>query len=187
MTEEILKAYEVLEKGGIILYPTDTIWGIGCDATKVKPVERIFKIKKRDPSRSMIILLDQFEKLYRYVEKVPAIALDLINSIDTPLTIVYPGGKNLAKNLLAEDGSIGIRIVKNEFCQRLISLLNAPLVSSSANLSGQASPLMFCKISPEIIKSVDYAVDFDRDTINQVRPSTVIKFTDDENYHIIRT
>lgn len=187
MTKEILQACEVLEKGGVILYPTDTIWGIGCDATKVKSVERIFKMKKRDPSRSMIILLDQFEKLYRYVEKVPDIALDLINSIDTPLTIVYPGGKNIAKNLLAADGSIGIRIVRNEFCQRLISLLNAPLVSSSANLSGQKTPLMFCKISPEIIKSVDYVVDYQRDAINQVKPSTVIKFTDDINYQIIRT
>jgi len=187
LTEEILKAHEVLKKGGIILYPTDTVWGIGCDATKSKAVERIFQIKKRSENKSMIVLLDQFEKLYQYVDDVPEIALDLNQSISTPLTIVYPKAKNVAKNIISEDGSIAIRIVKDEFCQKLISLLNKPLVSTSANISGEPTPLIFNKISPDIIKQVDHVVNLNKARINQIKASTVIKFNEKGEYEIVRS
>ncbi|MEI6123410.1 MAG: L-threonylcarbamoyladenylate synthase [Bacteroidota bacterium] len=187
LTEEVLKAYEVLKKGGVILYPTDTVWGIGCDATKPKAVERIFQIKQRPENKSMIVLLDQFEKLYQYVAHVPDIALDLHNSISTPLTIVYPQAKNIAKNIISDDGSIAIRIVKDEFCQKLIGLLGKPLVSTSANLSGTQTPLIFYKIAPEIVSQVDYVVNYHQGRIMQVKSSTIIKFNEKGEYEIIRS
>ena len=186
MKDEILKAFEILQKGGVLLYPTDTVWGIGCDATKAKAVERIFKIKKRPEKRSFILLLDQYEKLYQYVDDVPEIAFDLMNSITTPLTIVYPHAKNIDKKLISDDGSIAIRVVKDEFCRKLISLLNKPLVSTSANVSGQPTPLIFSKIAPEILKSVDYVVNYAQTRIDQVKPSTIIKFNARGEYEIIR-
>ncbi len=186
MKDEILRAFEVLKNGGVILYPTDTVWGLGCDATKVKAVERILKIKKRPEKKSLIILLDQYEKLYQYVEDVPEIAFDLMNSITTPITIVYPRAKNIAKNLIPEDGSIAIRVIRDEFCRKLISLMNKPLVSTSANISGESTPLIFSKISPEIIKNVDYVVNYAQTRIDQVKPSTIIKFNQKGEYEIIR-
>jgi L-threonylcarbamoyladenylate synthase len=186
MKDEILRAFEVLKNGGIILYPTDTVWGLGCDATKSKSVEKIFKIKKRPEKKSLIILLDQNEKLYQYVENVPEIAFDMMESINTPLTIVYPQAKNMAKNLISEDGSIAIRVVKDEFCRKLISLLNKPLVSTSANITGQPAPLIFHKIAPEIVKSVDYVVNYAQTRLDQVKPSTIIKFNKKGEYEIIR-
>lgn len=185
--QEILKTNEVLKNGGIILYPTDTIWGLGCDATRYKSVERIYKLKKRPENKGFIVLLDQFEKLYDYVDQVPEIAADLISSFDRPLTVIYPGAKNLAKNLLHPDGSVAIRIVKNEFCKNLISLFGKPLVSTSANISGQAAPLIFYKIDQHIIDNVDYVVDLYRDNIDQVKASTIIKFDQNGEYTIIRT
>jgi L-threonylcarbamoyladenylate synthase len=186
MKDEILRAFEVLKKGGVILYPTDTVWGLGCDATKSKSVEKIFKIKKRPEKKSLIILLDQNEKLYQYVEDVPDIAFDMMESITTPLTIVYPHAKNIARNLISEDGSIAIRVVKDEFCRKLISLLNKPLVSTSANITGQPPPLIYNKIAPEIIKSVDYVVNYAQTRLDQVKPSTIIKFNKKGEYEIIR-
>ncbi len=184
--QEILKANEVLKKGGVILYPTDTIWGLGCDATRIKSVERIFKIKKRPENKGFIVLLDQFEKLYEYVDQVPEVAADLLSSFDRPLTVIYPGAKNLAKNLLHPDGSVAIRIVKNEFCKNLVSLFGKPLVSTSANISGQPAPLIFYKIDDEVKQAVDYVVDLYRDRIDQVKPSTIIKFDKNGEYQIIR-
>jgi L-threonylcarbamoyladenylate synthase len=186
MKDEILKAFEVLKKGGVILYPTDTVWGLGCDATKSKAVDKIFRIKKRPEKKSLILLLDQYEKLYQYVDDVPEIAFDLMNSIKTPLTIVYPHAKNIAKNLITEEGSLAIRVVKDEFCRKLISLLNKPLVSTSANISGQPTPLIFNKISPEILKNVDYVVNYAQTRIDQVKPSTIIKFNEKGEYEIVR-
>jgi L-threonylcarbamoyladenylate synthase len=183
---EILRANEVLKKGGVILYPTDTVWGLGCDATKTKPVEKIFKIKKRPESKGFIILLDDFDKLTDYVESVPGITADLIASIDRPLTIIYPNAKNVAKNLMHPDGSIAIRIVRDEFCKTMVSLFGKPVVSTSANLSGKPAPLIFNKINPDIIKKVDYVVDLYQNRIDQVRPSTIIKFEKSGNYRIIR-
>jgi L-threonylcarbamoyladenylate synthase len=141
MEKDIEKCYKVLRKGGIILYPTDTIWGIGCDATNHKAVQRIYDIKRRKETKSMIILLNDILKLEFYVEKVPAIAFDLINKYDNPLTIIFPNAKNIAKNVIADDGSIAIRIVKDEFCKWLLNLFNKPIVSTSANISGEETPL----------------------------------------------
>ena len=187
MTEEILKTVEVLKNGGIILYPTDTVWGIGCDATKHKSIDRIFKIKKRDASKSLIILLDEYEKLFTYVEKVPEIAFDLINNSDSPITVVYPNAKNLAENIIGKDGSIGIRIVKDEFCKKIINLLNQPLVSTSANISGEPTPLIYSRISQKIITQVDYIVDYNRTKIIQLKPSTIVKFNEKGEYIIVRS
>lgn len=184
--KEILNAIDVIKRGGVILYPTDTIWGLGCDATQAKPVERIFKIKKRPESKGFIILLDHFERLYEYVDNVPDIAADLINSFDKPLTIIYPGGRNLCKKLLHPDGSVAIRIVRDEFCKSLVSLFGKPLVATSANLSGDATPPIFSKIDPRVIKAVDYVVDLYHDKIDEVKPSTIIKFEEGGDYKIIR-
>jgi len=185
--QEILKANEILKKGGVILYPTDTVWGLGCDATRQKSVERIFKIKKRPESKGFIVLLDQFDKLYDYVDQVPDIAADLINSFDRPLTVIYPAAKNLAKNLLHPDGSVAIRIVRDGFCKSLVSLFGKPLVATSANISGSPAPLIFFKIDPEVVSGVDYVVDLYHDRIDEVKPSTIIKFDKNGEYQIIRS
>ncbi len=187
MTQDILKSYEIIKKGGVILYPTDTVWGIGCDATNTKAIDRIFTIKKRPSTKSFIILLDLPEKLFLYVDDIPEIAFDFINSIKTPLTIVYPISKNLPKNLVAEDGSIAIRIVRDEFCSKLISMMNAPLVSTSANFAGEPTPLIFSKIRKEIIDQVDYAVNLNRTRIKEVKSSTVIRFNHKGEYEIVRS
>ncbi|HOY33462.1 MAG TPA: L-threonylcarbamoyladenylate synthase [Bacteroidales bacterium] len=186
MKDELLKTFEVIRKGGVILYPTDTVWGLGCDATKPKSIERISQIKRRPENKSMIILLDMPEKLYQYVEEIPEIAYDFINNIDTPLTIIYPKAKNLPKNLVADDGSIAIRIIHDEFCSKLISMMNKPLVSTSANISGEPTPLIFSKISKEIIDQVDYAVDLYRTRIKEIKSSTVIRFNLKGEYEIVR-
>jgi L-threonylcarbamoyladenylate synthase len=186
MKDELIKAFDVISKGGVILYPTDTVWGIGCDASINKAVDRIFKIKKRPDRKSLIIMLDQYEKLYQYVDDVPEIAFDLMNSITTPLTIVYPHAKNIAKKLIPDDGSIAIRVTRDEFCRKLISLMNKPLVSTSANISGQPTPLIFSKISPEILNSVDYIVNYAQTRLHQIKPSTIIKFNKKGEYEIIR-
>jgi len=187
MKEEILKAYQIIQTGGVILYPTDTVWGLGCDATKAKSVERIYEIKKRPENKSLIVLLDLPEKLYQYVDDIPEIAFDFINNITTPLTIIYPKAKNLPKNLIASNGSIAIRIVRDEFCQKLVSLMNKPLVSTSANFSGEPTPLIFSKINKEIINQVDYVVNLNRTRIKEVKSSTVIKFNHKGEYEIVRS
>ncbi|HNZ41868.1 MAG TPA: L-threonylcarbamoyladenylate synthase [Bacteroidales bacterium] len=187
MKEELLKTFEIVRKGGVILYPTDTVWGLGCDATVSKSIDRIAQIKKRPVNKAMIVLLDLQEKLYQYVEDIPEIAFDFMKNIITPLTIIYPRAKNLPKNLIAEDGSIAIRITHDEFCNKLINMMNAPLVSTSANFSGEPTPLIYSKINPGIIDQVDYVVDLNKTRIKEVKSSTVIKFTDDGEYKILRS
>lgn len=187
MREELIKTVEVLKAGGTILYPTDTIWGIGCDATNSRAVQKVYKIKHRQFAKSMIILLDQEEKLTKYVKKVPETAWDLMKNIDTPLTIIYPHAKNLAKNVIARDKTIAIRIVRNEFCRKLISLFNKPIVSTSANISDEAIPLTFNDISPEIKNNVDHIVDLYKNNIQQVKPSTIIKINEDGEFRVIRS
>ncbi|HNW89350.1 MAG TPA: L-threonylcarbamoyladenylate synthase [Bacteroidales bacterium] len=187
MKDEILKTFEVIQNGGVILYPTDTVWGLGCDASKPKSIERIAQIKKRPEKKSMIILLDLPEKLSQYVDDVPEIAYDFINNITTPLTIIYPKAKNLPKNLIAEDGSIAIRIIHDEFCSKLINMMNKPLISTSANFSGEPTPLIFSKIRKEIIDQVDYAVNLNRTRIKEVKSSTIIRFNLKGEYEIIRS
>lgn len=175
MKEEINHCIEVLKKGGTILYPTDTIWGIGCDATQPKAVEKIYRLKGRQSGKSLIVLLDSVNKLERYVKEVPLVAWDLLEQVDTPLTIVYPEGINLAANILAEDKSVAIRIVNDEFSNGLIRQFGIPLVSTSANFSGDPPPLAFSRISDKLLALVDYVVNWKRDRMNATRPSTIIR------------
>ena len=173
--EDIQQAIEVLKKGGIILYPTDTVWGIGCDATNAEAVARIYQLKKREDSKSMLVLLENPNRLNSYIEEVPEVAWELVDVADKPLTIVYPGAKNLAKNLIAGDGSIGIRISGEAFTQQLIQRFRKPIVSTSANISGEPSPAFFDEISQEIIDGVDYVVQYRQDDRTPITPSSVIK------------
>jgi L-threonylcarbamoyladenylate synthase len=186
MKNEISKCVEVLEKEGTILYPTDTIWGIGCDATSQKAVEKIYKLKKRVESKSLIILLADMKDILTYVETFPGIARDLMKNVERPLTIIYPNAKNIAKNVIAKDNSIAIRIVKNEFCKNLIRTFGRPIISSSANISGEPAPMVFKCISKEIIDHVDYVVRLYQDILQEVKPSRIIKLNEKGEFHIIR-
>jgi len=186
LKDDINKALEVLNAGGIILYPTDTIWGLGCDATNEAAVERIFKLKGRDAGKSLIVLLDTENKLESYVSDVPAIAYDLIEYAENPLTIIYSGAKNIAKNVIHEDGSIGIRVVKHQFCQQLMQRFRKPIVSTSANISGQPGPKNFTEISEEIINGADYVVEFEQDDLSDKKPSTIMKLEPDGRFAFIR-
>lgn len=175
MEEEIKKVCEVLNRGGVVLYPTDTVWGLGCDATNEKAVGRVYDIKQRADSKSMLVLLDTSAKLDFYVDEVPEIAIDLIELSDKPLTIIYSGAKNLAPNLVAEDGSVGIRITEEAFSKRLCQRFRKPLVSTSANISGQAAPAIYPEIDSSIIDAVDYVADFRREDLTRSKPSSIIK------------
>ncbi len=186
METEIKNALKIIEKGGTILYPTDTIWGIGCDATNRKAVDKIYAIKNRIESKSMIILLAEYEQLKNYVTDVPPIAKDLIQSIDKPLTIIYNGAKNLAKNLIAADGTIAIRIVKHDFCKALIQEMGKPLVSTSANLSGAPSPHFYANIQEYIKNKVDYIVRLEQNIKTINKASTIIKLEKSGRYVVIR-
>lgn len=186
MQEEINKAIEVLRNGGIILYPTDTIWGLGCDATNEKAVERIFEIKERNDSKSLIILIDNPNKLSRYVKEIPEVADELIDCATSPLTIIYPEGINLAKNTLAEDKSVGIRIVKHPFCEALIRKFGKPIVSTSANISGEPTPMNFNQISERILSKVDYVVNLHDSNLSTGKASNIIKLKTNGEFKIIR-
>lgn len=179
------KAIEILKNGGTILYPTDTIWGIGCDATNVEAIEKIFDIKKREHTKSMIILVESERRLQNLVD-VPEMAWEIIDLSEKPVTIVYENPRNLPKEILAEDGSIGIRLVKNDFCKKLITQLNQPLVSTSANLSGQKSPMKFSDISEEIKNAVDYIVPDFHDEVSEFSGSSVIKIWNDGRIKVLR-
>ena len=163
-----------MEKGGIILYPTDTIWGIGCDATNEDAVKRVYEIKKRIDSKALIVLVDKPVKVEFYVREVPEIAWDLIDVADKPLTIVYPNARNLATNVLADAGSVGIRITQETFSRKLCERFRKAIVSTSANISGQPAPTTFNEISDEIKQAVDYVVTYRQDDPYQPSPSSVI-------------
>lgn len=184
--EEIGKSIAVLRDGGVILYPTDTIWGLGCDATNREAVSRIYRIKKREDSKSMLVLLASGSLLPSYVKEVPEISWELLDAANTPLTIIYPGARNLAPNLVAEDGSIGIRIVRDPFCEELLRRFRKPLVSTSANISGSPSPSTFSDIAAEITGSVDHIVDWRRNDTTKRPPSSIIKIDDRGRISIIR-
>ncbi len=158
MEIQIKKAAEAIKAGGTILYPTDTIWGIGCDATNPEAVKKVFAIKKREESKSLVTLVSDLDMLARYVKEIPEAALDLIEVNDSPMTIIYPDATHLASNVIAEDGSVGIRIPMNEFCRQLCFRLRKPIVSTSANISGEKPPKGFKDISQEIKDAVDYTV-----------------------------
>lgn len=186
MKKEIDNTLESLNAGKLILYPTDTIWGIGCDATLPQAVDRIYRLKQRVESKSMIILLDDADKLSEYVKEVPDIAMDLVNSVKTPLTIIFQGAQNLAKNVVASDGSIAIRVTRDPFCKELIRQFGKPIVSTSANVSGTIDPITFNQI-PEVIKEgVDYVVNHQRDRIVKAKASRIIKMEANGEFTVIR-
>jgi L-threonylcarbamoyladenylate synthase len=186
MDEEIRKAIEVLKNGGTILYPTDTVWGIGCDATNKEAVEKVFRIKQRDESKSLIVLVDNDQKLNKHLADVPEMAWDLIEFSDKPITIIYPGARGLAPNAIAEDGSIAIRLTKDEFCRKLIGRFNKPIISTSANISGEPTPGSFSEISAAILKSVDHIVNWRQNEKNNPPPSSIIKLQMNGEIQIIR-
>lgn len=184
--QEVAKALSVLLKGGIMLYPTDTIWGIGCDASNEEAIDRVFKLKQRDPNKSVVLLLENPNQLYRYVKEVPSIAYELIAYAEKPLTIVFSNAVNLPPTLIHQDGSIAIRIVKHAFCQQLLKKFKKPLVSTSANLSGQGSPRCFQDVNPIIIRGVDHVVDAGQDTAKNNQASTIIKVESNGRFQFIR-
>lgn len=186
MEEEIKNALEVLRKGGVILYPTDTVWGLGCDARNKDAVNKLFKIKQRAEYKSMVVLVCDNTMLNRYVKEVPAVAWDLLESATEPLTIVYPGGRMLAENVIAADESVGIRLTKDPFCNTLIHKFGKPITSTSANISGEPAPSSFRDIKLDILNKVDYIVNLrQQETIN-AKPSTIIKVALNGEFKIIR-
>nr|WP_319400322.1 L-threonylcarbamoyladenylate synthase [uncultured Carboxylicivirga sp.] len=186
MHDDLKKALEVLRNGGIILYPTDTIWGIGCDATNADAVKRIYELKQRSDSKSMLVLLDNTAKLASYVNDIPEVAYDMAELTNKPLTIIYDDAKNLASNLIAEDGSIGIRITEEEFSNQLCARFKKPIVSTSANVSGDASPQQFDQISEVIKEGVDYIVEFRQEETKNPAPSSIVKIGKGGEIKIIR-
>jgi L-threonylcarbamoyladenylate synthase len=186
MNSEIHKIIEILNGGGIILYPTDTIWGIGCDATNRSAVEKVYNIKQREDTKAMLVLIESQMRLQQYITEVPEIAYQLIEVSDKPLTIIYPGAKNLAQNLIGMDGSVGIRIPNDEFCQQLLARFKKPIVSTSANISGTISPVIFSEITDLIRKSVDYIVNWRQGDITPSTPSSIIKLGVGGEIQIIR-
>lgn len=186
LRDEVKKAFDIVQQGGIILYPTDTIWGIGCDASNTDAVKKIFALKQRAEEKSMIILLDTENKLESYIRDVPAVAYDLIEYSENPLTLVMPGAKNISPALIAADGSVGVRVSKHPFCQQLIQRLRKPLVSTSANISGQPSPQNFSQIAAEIIEGVDYVVDIEQHDLSIKKPSTIMRIDPSGLFEFLR-
>ena len=200
--EDLQQALQVLRSGGIIVYPTDTVWGIGCDATNVEAVKRIYALKQREDSKSMLVLLDSAAKLNYYVDVPEAAEMllgvqntdrfadgaqtDLQDEPTKPMTIIYPNARHLAQNLIAEDGSIGIRITSEPFSQALCAQLKKPIVSTSANISGHPSARFFHEIEQAILEGADYVCLFRREDETPHQPSTIIKINADNSFKIIR-
>lgn len=195
--EDLQEALRVLRAGGIILYPTDTVWGIGCDATNAEAVSRIFRLKQREDSKSMLVLLDAPGKLQAYVRDVPEIAWQLLEATANdeqqegeneirPLTIIYPNARNVAANLIAEDGSVGIRLTEESFSKALCAQLKHPIVSTSANISGQPGARYFDEISEDIREGVDYICRYRQDDKTPQQPSSIIKLNSDGTMKVIR-
>lgn len=172
--QAVREAADVIKRGGVILYPTDTVWGLGCDATNEEAVQRIFKIKQRAESKAMLLLIDTDAKLPGLVREVPEIAYALIDAAIKPLTIIYPGGRNVAPSLLPEEKSIGIRITREAFSQALCKAVRVPVVSTSANLSGDPTPRTFKEISETIKSAVDYIVPIRQEETTPAQPSEII-------------
>ena len=185
MNEEINKALETLKQGGLILYPTDTVWGIGCDANNAEAVSKVYKLKQRIDSKALICLVADDRMLHKYVKNVPQVALNIIEVTDKPTTIIYDNAQNLASNLIAEDGSIAIRIPDDEFCHQLSRRFHGAIVSTSANISGAATPKSFKDIASSIFKGVDYVVNLHHEKICS-KPSSIIKLSNSGVVKIIR-
>ncbi|WP_018108337.1 L-threonylcarbamoyladenylate synthase [Bacteroides propionicifaciens] len=186
MIEDLKKACQVLYDGGIILYPTDTVWGIGCDATNPEAVQRVYEIKQRTDSKALLVMVDSTVKVDFYVDVVPPVAWDLIELTDKPLTLIYDGARNLAPNLLPEDGSIGIRVTTEKFSQQLCQRFRKAIISTSANISGQPTPANFSEISEEIKAQVDYIVEYRQNDMSRPKPSSIIKLGKGGQVKVIR-
>lgn len=184
--EDIKDSLIALRKGGIILYPTDTIWGLGCDATNSFAVENINRIKSRSENKSLLILVDGEQMLERYVRDIPEIVFELASVSDNPLTIIYPNGKNLAAGVCSDDGSVGIRICRDKFCSELISRFRKPIVSTSANFSGKPAPENFDEIDQAIVDAVDYVVKYRQKDRHKHPASPVIKVEQNGTIKILR-
>lgn len=183
---DIVQCLKTLSAGGLILYPTDTVWGIGCDATNADAVKKVYQLKQRDDSKAMIVLIDSADHLDHYVVDVPMIARELIDVAVKPLTIIYEGAYNLAPNVLGDQDSVGIRIPNDEFCHRLCERFGKPIVSTSANVSGHPTAKTFADIDASIVQGVDYAVQYRRDDTSRHQPSNIILLSRDGTFKIIR-
>lgn len=183
---DIVQCLKTLSAGGLILYPTDTVWGIGCDATNADAVKKVYQLKHRDDSKAMIVLIDSADHLDHYVVDVPMIARELIDVAVKPLTIIYEGAYNLAPNVLGDQDSVGIRIPNDEFCHRLCERFGKPIVSTSANVSGHPTAKTFADIDASIVQGVDYAVQYRRDDTSRHQPSNIILLSRDGTFKIIR-
>jgi L-threonylcarbamoyladenylate synthase len=179
------KAIDQLRNGGIILFPTDTIWGVGCDATNEAACQKIMDLKQRPENKSFVLLADSFQMIEKYIPEFPSVVYDLVDLAERPLTIIYPNAQGLAKSVLAQDGSVGIRLTKDPICLKLIRSIRKPIVSTSANLSGEPSPTCFDEISPVLKQGVDAIVE---ERLNEIRtqPSQIIKIGLDSSVQIIR-
>ena len=184
--DDIRNAVEVMRKGGVMLYPTDTVWGIGCDATNAEAVARVYEIKKRADSKALICLVDSDARLQRYVKKVPNVAWELLDCADKPTTVILDGAVNLAPNLIAEDGSIALRITQEAFSKELCYRFQKAIVSTSANISGEPTAQNYCDISQEIIDAVDYVCWTRRQEHKPHKPSSIIKLGLGGEVEIIR-
>lgn len=185
LEEELKKALDILVKGDLLLYPTDTVWGIGCDATNPEAVNKVYQLKQRAESKALICLVSDFEMIKTYIPEIPTQVKAILNAKHTPTTIIYNQPHGLAKNLISSDNTVAMRIGHTPFCQGLIKAFGKPIVSTSANISGQATAKSFAQISPEIVKGVDYVVNLQRETVN-TKPSTIIKVEADGSLTIIR-
>lgn len=185
MNTEVHNAYEVIKNGGIILYPTDTVWGIGCDATNEEAVKKIYALKQREETKSMIVLLNGERMMYTVFKDIPEVAWQILDLSERPTTLILDKPRNVAKNIIAEDNTLGVRIVTEPFCFKLMERMKKPLVSTSANISGMFTPKTFKEISPEIIKGVDYVVNLQHDKVCK-NPSTIIKLGLDSQVKVIR-
>ena len=183
---DIVQCLKTLSAGGLILYPTDTVWGIGCDATNAEAVKKVYQLKQRDDSKALIVLIDSADHLDHYVVDVPMIARELIDVAVKPLTIIYEGAYNLATNVLGDQDSVGIRIPNDEFCHRLCECFGKPIVSTSANVSGAPTAKTFADIDASIVQGVDYAVQYRRDDHASRHPSNIILLSRDGTFKIIR-
>lgn len=183
---DISRSLDILKSREIILYPTDTIWGIGCDATNFDAVQKIFQLKKRDEKKSMIILVDDTEMIHNYVSDPSPKILSFISKAEKPTTAIFKNAIHLASNLINEDGSVAIRIVRDDFCRKLIEKMKKPLVSTSANISGEKFPQNFNEVSDKIKNGVDYIVQHRQNDFSKSAPSSIIKLNDDDEIQIIR-
>jgi len=184
--QDLDQALKTLQSGGVILYPTDTVWGLGCDATNEPAAEKINQIKGRATDKSFIILLDTDSKIQSYVSEVPEVAYDLIEYAENPLTVIFSNAKNLAPNVINQDGTVGIRVVNHDFCKQLLQRFRKPIVSTSANISGQPTPQFFDEISEEVKEKVDYVVTLEQELRIPKKPSTIIKLGPTGQFSFIR-